>query len=241
VQVPIVVVVLELVVVVSLVLVLVLLDVVVEEVLVVVLGLEELVVEDEVSVEVVLDDVVVVGSVEELVEVEEEVVDAMVVEVVTDVVEELVVEEEELARVVVVVAVVVVVDGACSEQVHWSLHPAPSGHTSPSHCSPLPSSTMPSPQRVSCATNFSLTFDFFTTSVPLRLVQVVSSFPVSFTLPVSPVHDRHTAMTVVPCLVAFSFACTGLQALPIETSFPITTGSTGVLESPVTSALPVTM
>jgi hypothetical protein len=161
---------------------------------------------------------------------------------VTDVEEELVVVEEEVVRVVlVVVAVVVVVDGAFGEHVQSAPHSAPSGQASPSHCSPLPESTIPSPQRVSCARNDSLSFDFFAVSVPVRLVQVGSSVPFSFTLPLSPSHDAHAAMTLVPCLVAFSFACTGLQALPIEIWGPITTGSMGPLVSPVTSALPDTM
>jgi hypothetical protein len=223
VHVPIVVLVVELVVVVSLVLVV--LDVVVEEVLVVVLsGIEELVVEEEVSVEVVLDDVVVVGSVDEVVEGSVDVVDVVVI-----------------AVVVVVVAVVVVVDGAFGEQVQSAPHPAPSAHAFPSHSSPLPASTMPSPQRVSCARNDSLSFDFLAVSVPLRLVQVGSRVPLSFTLPLSPSHAAHAAATLVPCLVAFSFARTGLQALPIEIWGPITTGSMGPLASPVTSALPDTM
>jgi hypothetical protein len=233
VQVPIVVVVVELVVVVSLVLVV--LDVEVEEVLVVVLsGLVEVVVEDDVSVVVVLDEVVVVGSVEEVVEVDVEVVDVMVVGVVVDVEEELVVVEDDVMR-------VVVVDGALGEHVQSAPHSPPSAHASPSHCSPLPGSTTPSPQRVSCARNDSLSFDFFAVSVALRVVQVGSSVPFSFTLPLSPSHDVHAAVTLVPCLVAFSFACTGLQALPIEIWGPITTGSMGPLVSPVTSALPDTM
>jgi hypothetical protein len=228
-------------------LVLVLLDVVVEELLVelIMLVLEELVVEDDVLGEVVLDDdVVVVGRVDELVEVVEvievdersvDVDGATVVDVVTDVAEELVAEEEEP-----VLLVVVVVDEASGEQVHSAVHLAPPAHAPPSHCSPLPGSKMPSPQRLSCATNDSLSFDFLARSVPLRLVQLVSSVPFSFTLPLSPAHDRHTAVTVVPRLVAFSFACTGSQAFPIEIWVPITTGSIGPLESPVTSALPVT-
>src|SRR5262249_51101868 len=108
------------------------------------------------------------------------------------------------------------------------------------HSSALPSSRMPSPQRVSCARNVFLNLDFFAVSVPVRLLQVVSSVPLSFTLPVRPAHDGHVAATVVPCAVAFTFAVTGLHALPLEICGPITTGSIGPLESPVTSALPDT-
>jgi hypothetical protein len=78
-------------------------------------------------------------------------------------------------------------------------------------------------------------------SVPSRVVHVVSSVPRSFTLPTSPVHEGHTAFTLVPCLVAFRFACTGEHAFPIAICVPITTGSIEPVESPVTSSLPATM
>src|SRR5262249_25326613 len=118
--------------------------------------------------------------------------------------------------VVLIEPTVVVVVDAGGSQAQSAVHPAPSPHGAPSHCSPLAGSTMPSPQRVNRATNVFLSFDFWAMSVPFRVVQVGSRVPVSFTLPLRPAQDGHTAMTVVPCLVAFSFACTGLQAFPID-------------------------
>ena len=143
---------------------------------------------------------------------------------------------------VVVVEVNVVVDETSGMQVQSAVHPAPPVHGPPSHSSLLPGSTMLSPHLVLVATNVVLSFDFLAVRVPVRLVHVGSSVPLSFTLPVSPAHDRHTAVTIIPCFVAFSLACTGSQAFPIEICFPIITGSIDPLVvSPVTSAAPDTM
>jgi hypothetical protein len=178
--------------------------------------------------DVVVEVVVVVSTVD--------VVDELVM---VDVVVDEVVVDEVVLDVVEDVELLVVV-GLTREHAHSALHAPPPAHGPPSQSSPLAASTTPSPHRLAWATNDSFSFDFFAMRVPWRFVHVVSTFAFSLTFPFSPSHDGQTAKTLVPWLVAFSFAWTGAHAFPMEISGPTTIGSIGTAESPVTSALPVT-
>ena len=121
---------------------------------------------------------------------------------------------------------------------HWLVAPQPA----PSHCSPAPGSTTPSPQTERRAVNGRrLGEPRRATTVPVSTVQVASKVAFRCMGPARPTQPRHAALTVVPRLVAVSFPVTGGQTSPTDTVVvPTTIGSCGAALSPATSAPPAT-
>ena len=108
------------------------------------------------------------------------------------------------------------------------------GEPGGSHCSPLPTSPIPSPQVETTAVKLRFTFDLRALSVPLSVAQPGAIFPLTRTRPVNRSQCGHAAVTTVPCFVRSSRARTAAQAFTIASSPPSrTTGSMSWLGSPV--------